>query len=208
MGADKTEPFTGRIITATNVNLEAAVQSSVFREDLYFRISIQELYVPPLRKRLEDIQLLAYHFIEQYNDPCNRQVRSISADALQILEGYDWHRNNVRELQREIQRALVRARPDEVELLPKHLFWHQGKQELPENRLAVTTYENSEIPDWYEGSYATAKKRAHMSFLSEYLQYHVDKCSGNKSKAATAVGLQPPNFSRLWKEMLAFRKKG
>ena len=205
VGADTTEPFTGRIITATNVNLEAAVQSGVFREDLYYRISIQELYVPPLRKRLEDIQLLAYHFIEQYNAPCNRQVRSISADALQILEGYDWHRNNVRELQREIQRALVRARPDDVELLPIHLFWHQGKQELPANQAAIL--DNSENPEWYEGGYASAKKRAHMEFLSGYLPYHVDKWSGNKSKAAIAIGLQPPNFSRLWKEMLAFRKE-
>ena len=95
----------------------------------------------PLRKRLEDIQLLAYHFIEQYNDPCNRQVRSISADALHILERYDWHRNNVRELQREIQRALVRAKPDDVELLPIHLFWHQGKQSFPENQTTTTTFD-------------------------------------------------------------------
>ena len=151
--------------------------------------------------------MLAYHFIEQYNGSCNRQVGSISADALHILEGYDWHRNNVRELQREIQRALVRAKPDDVELLPIHLFWHQGKQEFPANQSAVMTIENSENPEWYEGSYATAKKRAHMEFLSRYLPYHVDKWSGNKSKAATTIGLQPPNFSRLWKAMLTFRKE-
>ena len=207
VGSDTTEPFTGRIITATNVNLIEAVKRGDFREDLYYRISIQELFVPPLRERLEDIQLLAYHFIEEYNSPCNRQVRSISADALQILEGYDWHRNNVRELQREIQRALVRAKPDDVELLPIHMFWHQGKQELPENQEFQISNEKDGTPTWFEEGYAVAKKRAHMEFLTKYLHYHVGQCSGNKSKAAMAVGLQAPNFSRLWKEMLAFRKR-
>ena len=207
VGADTTEPFTGRIITATNVNLEAAVNSGHFREDLYYRISIQELYVPPLRARIEDIQLLAYHFIEQYNKPCNRQVRSISAEALKILEGYDWHRNNVRELQREIQRALVRAKPNDVELLPVHMFWHHGKQALPTNQTVSSISSQIGLPDWYDGKYSEAKKRAHLEFLCSYLPYHVDKRSGNKSKAAVAIGLQPPNFSRLWREMTAYKDK-
>ena len=207
VGADTTEPFTGRIVTATNVNFEAAVKSGHFREDLYYRISIQELYVPPLRERIEDIQLLAYHFIEQYNKPCNRQVRSISAEALKILEGYDWHRNNVRELQREIQRALVRAKPGDVELLPAHMFWHHGKQSFQPIKWCASTPHQQWSIDWYDGQYSGAKKRAHLEFLCSYLPYHVEKWAGNKSKAAVSIGLQPPNFSRLWKEMTGFQEK-
>ena len=207
VGSDSTEPFTGRIVTATNVHLEDAVEAGRFREDLYYRISIQELYVPPLRDRIEDIQLLAYHFIEQYNAPCNRQVQSISAEALKILEGYDWHRNNVRELQREIQRALVRAKAEDIELLPIHMFWHHGKQDFPENMQRSDSSYEEECPPWYDEKYSVAKKRAHLQFLSTYLPYHVAKFDGNKSKAAVSLGLQPPNFSRLWKEMKEFLSK-
>ena len=207
VGSDSTEPFTGRIVTATNVHLEEAVEAGRFREDLYYRISIQELYVPPLRDRIEDIQLLAYHFIEQYNAPCNRQVQSISAEALKILEGYDWHRNNVRELQREIQRALVRAKAEDIELLPIHMFWHHGKQDFPENMQRSDSSYEEECPPWYDEKYSVAKKRAHLQFLSTYLPYHVAKFDGNKSKAAVSLGLQPPNFSRLWKEMKEFLSK-
>ncbi len=199
VGADKTEPFTGRIVTATNVDLEEAVRTKQFREDLYYRISVQELYVPPLRDRVEDIQLLAYHFIEEFNKTCNRQVASISAGALTLLEQYDWHRNNVRELQREIQRALVRAKQSETELLPIHLFWHHGVQEVPTNGLGIR---RRTVPIWYESNYSQAKRIAHMRFLAEYLPYHVESNGGNKSKAAKSIGLKAPNFSRLWKEML------
>ena len=127
VGSDNSANFTGRIVTATNVELEEAVMAGRFREDLYFRISVQELFVPPLRERLEDVQLLAYHFIEQFNQTCHREVHTISPSALRLLESYDWHQNNVRELQREIQRALVRVADGQTELLPEHLFWHRGK---------------------------------------------------------------------------------
>ena len=200
VGSDTTESFTGRIVTATNVDLEKAVLQKRFREDLYYRISVQELYVPPLRERIEDIQLLSYHFIEQFNDPCNRQITTLSAEALQLLEAYDWHRNNVRELQREIQRALVRAKPTDVVLLPIHLFWRYGAQDIPSNTDAVST--DQSVPMWFAEPYSIAKKMAHLRFLSTYLPYYVERCGGSKAKAALACGVKSSNFSRLWKEML------
>jgi DNA-binding NtrC family response regulator len=200
VGSDTTEPFTGRIVTATNVDLESAVLQKRFREDLYYRISVQELYVPPLRERIEDIQLLAYHFVEKFNEPCNRQITTISAEALTILEAYDWYRNNVRELQREIQRALVRAKSTDVMLLPTHLFWKRGTQEIPQNTSVVVSEQTE--PNWFDESYTVAKKRAHMEFLSSYLPYQVERYNGSKAKAAQACGIKSSNFSRLWKEMI------
>jgi DNA-binding NtrC family response regulator len=196
VGSDQSLNFAGRIVTATNVELEQAVQEGRFREDLYFRISVQELYVPPLRERLEDVQLLAYHFIEQFNQTCHREVHTIAPDALRMLESYDWHHNNVRELQREIQRALVRVTGGQTELLPEHLFWHRGKQRVPNNS------EIHEIgPEWLDLPYATAKKQSHLEFLQRYLPHHLQRANGNKSQAAKNCGLQASNFSRLWREM-------
>ncbi len=196
VGSDTTEPFTGRIVTATNVNLEEAIQKGKFRQDLFYRISVQELYVPPLRERIEDIQLLAYYFIEQFNKPCNRQVASISPSALTMLESYDWHHNNVRELQREVQRALVRVPVEETELDKEHLFWHRGRQQVPSTLGDVPKHET-----WLDLPYLQAKKIMQTQFLQQYLQYHVELAGGNKRKAAKRCGLQPSNFSRLWKEL-------
>lgn len=200
VGSDQAEIFTGRIITATNVDLEEAVENKTFREDLYYRISVQELYVPPLRDRVEDIQLLVYHFIEQFNQACNRQVATISPDALNLLESYDWHHNNVRELQREVQRALVRSKPTDLTLQAEHFFWHRGVQTIPEN-LSSMEPQIGTVPTWFDASYGEAKKQAHLRFLAKYLPYHINKHGGSKKNAAIACGIQPANLSRLWREI-------
>ena len=109
VGGDSLHLFHARVIAATNVDLEAAVEESRFRKDLYYRLSAQEIFVPPLRDRIEDVQILAYHFLEKYNHLCQGKVQRIGPGALRMLESHDWGNNNVRELEREIQRGVVRA---------------------------------------------------------------------------------------------------
>lgn len=106
LGATKPVPFDARLVAATNRNLEEESTAHRFRDDLYYRISVFNLTLPPLRERREDIPLLARHFIAKYSRELGVQTRTLSDAALQALINYDW-RGNVRELQNAIERAVA-----------------------------------------------------------------------------------------------------
>jgi len=95
-----------RIIAATNVDLRQMVEDGRFREDLYYRLHVINIFLPPLRERKEDIPLLAQHFLEKYGEENNRPTIELGADALDLLMEYDWP-GNVRELENVIERAVV-----------------------------------------------------------------------------------------------------
>ena len=103
-----------RIIAATNKNLAEEVQSGRFREDLYYRLNVIEIKLPPLRERREDIPLLAEHFVQRISSELGRDVAGISAEALKVLIAYDWP-GNVRELENVIERAIVTCRNGTLE---------------------------------------------------------------------------------------------
>jgi DNA-binding NtrC family response regulator len=103
-----------RIIAATNIDLKEAVRQGTFREDLYYRLAVVPIELPPLRDRLEDILPLAQHFIQKYNEENARNVsEQIAPEVLALLEGYSWP-GNVRELENTIERAVVIAPGDEI----------------------------------------------------------------------------------------------
>ncbi|MCZ7555875.1 MAG: sigma-54 dependent transcriptional regulator [Bacteroidia bacterium] len=109
-----------RLVCATNSDLESAVKEGTFREDLFYRINVFVITIPPLRERREDIPLLARHFMERHAASTNRQVHAISDEALAMLRDHDWP-GNVRELENAIERALVVNRsgiisPDDLPL--------------------------------------------------------------------------------------------
>ncbi len=108
-----------RVIAATNRDLEELVAEGGFREDLYYRVNVVRLDIPPLRERMEDVPLLVEHFIERFNDTMDRDVTGISDDALACLMSYDFP-GNVRELENIVERAFVlcRSGPLGVEHLP------------------------------------------------------------------------------------------
>jgi transcriptional regulator with PAS, ATPase and Fis domain len=95
-----------RVICATNRDLEAAVREGSFREDLYYRLNVFTLEIPPLRGRRGDVAKLAHHFLEKFARQMNKQVDGFSVDAMNALRGYDWP-GNVRELENAIERAMV-----------------------------------------------------------------------------------------------------
>jgi len=105
VGSSRIERIEARIVTATNRELKSAVRDGMFREDLFYRLHVIPITVPPLRERPEDIPLLVDHFIEKYNTE-RRNVLGISQKALQILLSYSWH-GNVRELENVIQQAIA-----------------------------------------------------------------------------------------------------
>lgn len=106
LGSSKPVTFDARIIAATNRNLEEEIAENRFREDLYYRLSVFSLTLPPLRERREDIPLLVRYFIEKYTRELNIPPKPVSEEAMQALINYEW-RGNVRELQNAIERAVT-----------------------------------------------------------------------------------------------------
>jgi DNA-binding NtrC family response regulator len=109
LGGGRPVPVDVRVLAATNVNLRAAVRERTFREDLFYRLNVVPIHVPPLRERREDIPMLVEHFVRKIARACNRDVRGVSAGALETLTRYDWP-GNVRELENVLHRAVVLTR--------------------------------------------------------------------------------------------------
>ncbi|HZO44157.1 MAG TPA: sigma-54 dependent transcriptional regulator [Methylomirabilota bacterium] len=115
LGGVRPVPVDVRILAATNVNLRSAVRARAFREDLYYRLNVVPIHVPPLRERREDIPALVEHFVRKIARECNRDVRGVSVGALEVLTRYDWP-GNVRELENVLHRAVVLTRNPVIQL--------------------------------------------------------------------------------------------
>jgi DNA-binding NtrC family response regulator len=115
LGGVRPVPVDVRILAATNVNLRSAVRARTFREDLYYRLNVVPIHVPPLRERREDIPALVEHFVRKIARECNRDVRGVSVGALEVLTRYDWP-GNVRELENVLHRAVVLTRNPVIQL--------------------------------------------------------------------------------------------
>jgi DNA-binding NtrC family response regulator len=102
-----------RVIAATNESLEELVKEGKFREDLFYRLNVFTIFIPPLRERKEDISVLAYYFLRKFNSAMNRNIKSISPEALNFLLNYSWP-GNVRELENAIERAVVIGKSDVI----------------------------------------------------------------------------------------------
>jgi two-component system, NtrC family, response regulator AtoC len=106
VGGTHTIKIDVRIVAATNLDLKRAVASGAFREDLFYRLNVVPIAVPPLRERIEDLPLLVDHFIRRYNHECNKRIEALTPDALAALGSYSWP-GNVRELQNIVERTVV-----------------------------------------------------------------------------------------------------
>ncbi len=115
IGGNKTIKADVRVIAASNIDLEKAVEEEKFRKDLFYRLSVFPIEVPPLRDRPEDINLLVFHFLEIYKEKSGRFVSGISKEALRALVNYEWS-GNVRELENAIERAVIIASGRQIEL--------------------------------------------------------------------------------------------
>ena len=122
LGSTETVKVDVRVLAATNVDLEQLVKEAKFRDDLYYRLNVIAVHLPPLRQRKEDIPMLCEHFFQKYCDENSRPLRRFSAEALRVLLDYDWP-GNVRELENAVERAVVLSADTDVgpELLPEQL---------------------------------------------------------------------------------------
>jgi len=123
VGGKETIKVDVRVIAATNRDIETLIKNGEFREDLYYRLNVIDIRIPPLKERIDDIRPLAYHFIEKYNIRNNKQIQDLSNEACEALESYQWP-GNVRELENAIERAIVLTRSNTI-----------NRNDLPQNVL-------------------------------------------------------------------------
>ena len=158
VGSQKVEKVDIRIIAATNANLKDEIKNGSFREDLYYRLTVVEINVPPLRERKSDISILADKFIRKYGIEFKDRLLRIAPEALQILERYNWP-GNIRELENIIQRAVIMSDGIiKVKDLPEALKY---QIDFPDNGL-----------------------RPLYEMEKEYIQRVLVHTKGNKTKAA------------------------
>lgn len=180
-----------RLIAATNQDLEAAVKAGRFREDLYYRLRVVEVVLPPLRERREDIPLLIDRFLKDAAARFQRPVRPLTGAALRACVAHDW-KGNVRELKSAVEQALLLASGEELEARDLIAgFAASGDEPEPANGVAAPLV----------GSFRAAKEQAVAAFERDFLVQALRRHDGNITKAAEEVGMYRQNFQQKMREL-------
>ena len=191
VGDNQTKKIDVRVIAATNQNLQDLIKEGKFRKDLYYRLNIIAVEIPPLRKRKEDIPILVDHFIKKHSKHSSKKVDSISAEALSILVEYSWP-GNVRELENVIERATILSKSSLIQ-----------PEDFPEFLSTLSPREQKSEQDKLK------LKHALQSPEKELIIKALEKNSWNRSEAAQMLGI---NRTTLYKKMHKFgllkHKKG
>jgi len=169
-----------RVVAATNRNLEEAVAAGDFRRDLYFRLKVVEIIVPPLRRRAEDIEPLARHFLARFAVETGRRVRDFTPEALEAMRSYHWP-GNIRELRNAIERAVVLSQDDRIDV----------------HELALSSLSSPGDT----GRSAAARRGPYVpESIDEVERRHVlatlEAVGGNKTKAAAVLGIERSTLDR------------
>ncbi|MDX9788337.1 MAG: sigma-54 dependent transcriptional regulator [Desulfobacterales bacterium] len=177
VGGTRGKKIDVRVIAATATNLAEAIENGTFREDLFYRLNVLPIHVPPLRDRTEDIPLLVQNFIQRFNRKLGTDIKGITPPAMAILLSYDWP-GNVRQLENQIERAMVLT--DQITLLPDHF-----PPELRRKRDEVST-------DCFFGGYSvkTAQKMIEKQLITKALQH----TGGNRTHAAALLEISHPSL--------------
>jgi transcriptional regulator with PAS, ATPase and Fis domain len=181
VGSNKPIKIDTRIIAATNKNLEREIEAGRFREDLYYRINVMNIQLPPLRERKDDLPILVNHFIEKFNSKFERNIKHFSSSAFDILMDYNWP-GNIRELENVIEHCFVLCDSDiiQIEHLPKRLRERE-----------FNTIQGSDTNNFNH------IKDAERNIIINTLKKH----NGNRSKTAEELNIHP---TTLWRKMKKF----
>jgi Nif-specific regulatory protein len=169
-----------RIVAATNIDIEAEVEGGRFRADLYYRLNVLPIYIPPLRERREDIPPLAEFFLKRFNREIKKQIASFSSEAIEALLSYYWP-GNVRELENAVERAVVVSQGDVI--FPEVFALESGVNARP---------------DEYGGK---SLKEAVNVFKRHYIRQALERNEWNQTRASRLLGIQRTYLSRLVKEL-------
>ncbi|MCX7787164.1 MAG: sigma-54 dependent transcriptional regulator, partial [Spirochaetes bacterium] len=180
VGSSETISVDVRIIAATNRDIEAAVEKGTFRKDLYYRLNVLPLYIPPLRQRTEDIVALSNFFLKKFNRETKKQIRGFSDPAMELLLSYSWP-GNVRELENTVERAVVIAKDEFI--TPQDLL-------LP--------MENRESLEHYSGK---PFREALLAFKKSFITHALQRHNWNQTEVAKVLGIQRTYLSKLIREL-------
>ncbi|WP_022853772.1 sigma-54-dependent transcriptional regulator [Thermodesulfatator atlanticus] len=186
LGSTKTIPVDARVIASTNQDLEEKMSQGAFREDLFYRLNVVTIYVPPLRERKEDILPLANYFLHKYSEKYGKEGLSFSSEALDYLVNRPW-KGNVRELQNAVRRAVLLCRGDTI-----------TSQDFSEKTLPIQV---DYFSLYLEKPYSQAKKELLESFSRRYVEELLLKTRGNVTQAARMAGLERQAFQRLMRQL-------
>jgi two-component system response regulator PilR (NtrC family) len=173
-----------RIVAATNIDLRRAVEEGRFREDLYYRLNVIAIQIPPLRQRKEDIPALVQHFVRKYSDENNKPVEDVTPDGLQALMDYDWP-GNVRELENVIERGVV--------LTTTHRI---GRELIPEHVKAAPSFHVPHIAVPPEG---INLRDVIANFERRLIESTLESTGGVQKEAARLLGLKPTTLNEMIK---------
>jgi len=211
VGSDTVKHVDVRVIAATNANLKAAIAAGTFRRDLFYRLNVIAIHLPPLREREDDVLRLAQHFLQKYAEAAGRPTPRLSPEAALCLTRYDWP-GNVRELEHAIERALVLDDGDVVKAssLPPEIAHagsstdgtraRSGASGTTEGGAAKAPLSVEQLVaelSLHELAYPEAKKRIVAAFTEAYVKTLLRITGGNVSEAARRSGLDRSNFRRL-----------
>jgi len=177
VGAEQPTSVDFRLIAATNVDLHERMEQGVFRADLFYRLSVVVIDLPPLRVRREDIPLLVTHFVTIYAEKSGRPVREIAPETMMVLKTYAWP-GNVRELENTLEQAMLFS--DGEMITPGDLPLH----------IAPLTSESGDVETYDDISFRKARER----FEREYLEMMLARTGGNVAEAARRAGLNRQHF--------------
>ncbi len=182
VGSDKEIPFDVRILTATNRDLESAVEENRFREDLYYRINVIQVELPPLRSRGTDVLLLSQHYVEQFAKRAKKEIVGISEQAAEKLLSYSWP-GNIRELRNIMERAVALTRFDKIAV-----------EDLPEK---IRNYQSSQV---FIGGADPTELVSMEEVERRYILHVLDTVDQNKTLAARVLGLDRKTLYRKLKQ--------
>ncbi|HEY2894579.1 MAG TPA: sigma-54 dependent transcriptional regulator [Pirellulales bacterium] len=205
VGDTQTVRVDTRVVAASNRDLLAEVEAERFREDLYYRLNVVPIYLPPLRARPEDIPELVSHFLAVYNEENDRYVMHIETKALDALQRYHWP-GNVRELQNYVERAVVMATGDELtcDLLPETVLG--GSQPRPVTRPRAADLETLTYELVQQGLAASGphEDNLHAKVVNrverELIAQVMTSCEAVQTKAATKLGINRNTLHKKLKE--------
>jgi DNA-binding NtrC family response regulator len=205
VGDTQTVRVDTRVVAASNRDLLNEVEKESFREDLYYRLNVVSIHLPPLRYRREDIPELVGHFLNVYNEENDRYVAHIDRAALAALQDYDWP-GNVRELQNYIERAVVMAEGDELtlDLLPPIVLGKRGPRSMRGGKPMDLEQLTQELVHQGVNAAGPQEDNLHLKIVNrverELIVQVMAACDGVQTKAATKLGINRNTLHKKLKE--------
>jgi DNA-binding NtrC family response regulator len=191
VGASQFRKTDARIVAATNRDLKGMMEQGTFRQDLFYRLNVFPIFLPPLRERKDDIPRLAYHFLKLFSEKTGKEVEGFTDDALEVLVGHDWP-GNVRQLKNVVERLVIMTEHEVLDTLdllePPQMSDFLRTEAIPKTMEDLKAVRKQLLEEEYG--------QIERAFLIKALK----SCNGNITLAAQRVGMQRSNFSTLMKK--------